>query len=221
MCTQFQTQKHKYQDKSIWERERMDEVGEGWCGREQIRHTIPLCELFIRGFVHLRNSLLNRLLGSSSGLLLPKQRYHLKCSSCRCCCCGSMMIVAEGLSKKFGLPYYCSSTPGHACHGFSSSSSMSFPAAAVLTTTPQFSLLSRTHSRWRRNGLDCYCCCDLHSFLQSSTTQWENIAILYCPMRDGSVSPIFLSMPFRFHVAPWDMVNPFPNKEEVEKVEED
>jgi hypothetical protein len=40
-------------------------------------------------------------------------------------------------------------------------------------------------------------------------------------MRDGSVSPIFLSMPFRFHVAPWDMVNPFPNKEEVEKGEEE
>jgi hypothetical protein len=40
-------------------------------------------------------------------------------------------------------------------------------------------------------------------------------------MRDGSVCPIFLSMPFRFHVAPWDMVNPYPNKEEVEKGEED
>jgi len=28
-------------------------------------------------------------------------------------------------------------------------------------------------------------------------------------------------MPFRFNVAPWDMVNPFPNKEEVEKGQED
>jgi hypothetical protein len=57
-----------------------------------------------------------------------------------------MMIVAERLSQKFSLPYYCSSTPCHARHGFSSSS-MSFPAAAVLTITPQFSLLySREHT---------------------------------------------------------------------------
>jgi hypothetical protein len=71
-----------------------------------------------------------------------------------------MMIVAERLSQKFGLPYYCS-TPCHACHGFSSSS-MSFPAAAVATVflccllqynttnnhpTVLTSVLSRIHSR--------------------------------------------------------------------------
>ncbi len=192
-------------------RERMGEVGEGWCGREQIRHTIPLCELFIRGFVHLGNSLLNRLLGSNSGLLLPKQRYHLKCSSCRCCCCGSMMIVAERLSQKFGLPYYCS-TPCHACHGFSSSS-MSFPAAAVATVflccllqyntsnnhpTVLTSVLSRTHSRWRRNGLDCYCCCVAfcnlllpnEKTLQSCIVQWG--MDLYLPSSSPCLSDLML-----------------------------
>ncbi len=35
MCTQFQTQKHKYQDKSIWERERERE--NGWSGWRMVR----------------------------------------------------------------------------------------------------------------------------------------------------------------------------------------